>query len=359
MIADTARRLFAQAGYPAAGGDVSGPLRELGLAGMAFSEVAGGMDAGAPDWTMLVQEAGRAAVLDPFVFHSILPAVLLRRCKGAEALAAHVAQGDTKAAIAVASNNPGGGGMNLPVRARPDGDTCFLTGRLDAVPGADTADIVIVPVAVEEQDQTAWFAVPTDISDITIKPFTMVDGRGAADIVLCDTELGPRDRLWADGDDILALLHDAGALALAADALGALEALRDLTLDHIRTRNQFGRAIGTFQVVQHHMVDIAHEAEHFASLVRGTALMFGTVGMTERARMVSTLKRTLTTRVRPAAATAVQLHGGIGVTAEYSLSRFVKRLLVDDMLFGNGDWHAARLRYLLREEIRQGETMNG
>ena len=138
------------------------------------------------------------------------------------------------------------------------------------------------------------------------------------------------------------------------DALGALFAIREMTQSYLGDRKQFGRPLGSFQSLQHAMVDIHHDTEHFLSLTQLAALACDADDHAMRVRAAASVKTFLGGRMRKAAATAIQLHGGIGVTEEYALGRLVKRVLLADMLNGSADAHAARLARLIAEETRDG-----
>lgn len=351
MIADTMAQVLADHGLPSPAppdpAAIWQAMAGLGMAGLPFSEAQGGAGLGVPDMVCALIEAGRFGADLPLLSSVLLPALCLRHM-GPDALpvdlvAALVAgQVTLGAAVDDAPLQP------LTVRAEHGGFA--LSGRKVACLGADTATAHLLTT------QDAVFLLPADAPGLHCERYSLVDGRGAADLHLDAVVLPASAQI---GDALLAaLLRDAGALALAAEALGAMERINAMTLDHLKTRRQFGQPIGRFQVLQHMMVDMVHETEHLTSLVQLAAMECDTNhgdgnAADRRARAVSRLRRHLANRIRPAAAAAIQLHGGIGMTAEYVLGAQVKRVLVADMLYGTADDHAARLRRLLAEETLQ------
>ncbi len=350
MIADTMAQVLAGHGLPATTAPDPAALWQalagLGMAGLPFAEAQGGAGLGVPDMVCALIEAGRFGADLPLLASVLLPALCLRHA-GPDALPKDLVAALVNGQITLGAAVDDAPLQPLTVRAAPDG--FVLAGRKVACLGADTAAHLVTT-------QDAVFLLPADTPGLHRERYSLVDGRGAADLQL-DAVALPATAQIGDAS-LAALLRDAGALALAAEALGAMERINAMTLDHLKTRHQFGQPIGRFQVLQHMMVDMVHETEHLTSLVQLAAMECDTNhddGSTadRRARAVSRLRRHLSNRIRPAAAAAIQLHGGIGMTAEYVLGSLVKRVLVADMLYGSADDHAARLRRLLVEETLQ------
>ena len=344
MVADSVAQVLGDHGLPSAGAvDHAALWRALAgleLAGLPFPASVGGAGLGVSDLTFALIEGGRFGADLPLVSSVLLPALCLRH-GGPETLPSELV------AALVAGHALLGAAVDdapqEPLIAQPARDGFLLAGRkvacLNAVGAA--AHLVLTPDAV--------FLVPADTRGLSVEPYALVDGRAAADLRFDGVALPVTARIG--GAALARLLRDAGALALAADALGAMLRINVLTLEHLKTRQQFGQKIGRFQALQHRMVDMVHETEHMTSLVYRAAMACDDAGEDGgTARAVSQLRRHLATRIRPAAAAAIQLHGGIGMTAEYVLGALVKRVLVADMLFGTADDHAARLRHLLVAE---------
>lgn len=326
MIADSFARVFSDAGYPSTSGNNWSALTELGLTEATFPEPRG-FGASVSDMVHALIECGRAAAPEPVIGAGVLPGIALT---GAGSAAPEMPEGT----VCLAD----GEGLTLQDGA--------LSGTLRVVPGADAAEVLLICLA---DDRLA--VVP--MAEVKRDKYRLVDGRGAADLELASVKL-------ADGavggvvPGLAEWLRDVAAVTFAADALGALLALREMTQDYLKQRKQFGRPISSFQALQHAMADIYHDIEHFLSLTHFAAQTCEGMDVALRMRAVSSLKRFLGGRIRRAAASAIQLHGGIGMTEEYPLGRFVKRALVADMLNGSADTHGARLAKLIAEETRAG-----
>ncbi|HBS50572.1 MAG TPA: hypothetical protein DEA05_11060 [Rhodobacteraceae bacterium] len=315
MIADSFARVFA------GGGDAWNALEETGLTRATWPEAMDGAGMGLTDMLPALVEAGRAATLAPVIGCGVLPGLALSRA----GLASDLPAGRLCLALG-------------PLREDAEGR---VSGTLGPVAGGDMAEQALVCLP---GDRLA--VLPVQDRDA----FRLVDGHGAADLAF------GRARPLATGaasSGLAAWLEDAAATAQAADALGALMAAREMTREYLKQRKQFGRPLAAFQALQHAMVDLHHETEHFLSLVHLAAHACDGAGAALRVRAVSAVKIYLGGRIRRAAASAIQLHGGIGMTEDYALGGLVKRVLLADMLHGRADSHRARLAALVAEETRQ------
>lgn len=313
MIAESFARVFADEG------DHWAALEEARLARATWPEALDGAGMGLADMLPALVEVGRAATATPVIGCGVMPGLALTR-------AGRAAPAVPEGRICLAFQG-----------SRQDAGTA-ISGALGPVPGGDQADhaLVCLPgdklaiVALRDRD-----------------PYELVDGSGAADLRL------DAAHPLAVGDPVPGLtdwLRDAAATAHCATALGAMLAARDMTLDYLGQRKQFGRPLAAFQVLQHRMVDLHHDTEHFLSLVHLASHACDGSDPNLRARAVSALKIHLGGRIRDAAASAIQLHGGIGMTEDYALGRLVKRVLAADMLTGRTDTHRARLAGLIAQE---------
>lgn len=321
MIADSFARVFAEAQTEPRWATFCA----LELVAATWPEARGGAAFTLGDMVPALMETGRAAAVEPVIGCAILPGLMLAR------------------AGAAAPDLPGGT-LCVADGAELTQSGEALSGRLRAVPGGAEADHVLICLS---GDIPAVFRI--DWRDA----YALVDGRGAADITL------DAARPVAIGKAVPGLAEwarDAAATAFAADALGAMLAVRDLTLDYLKQRKQFGRPLGSFQVLQHAMVDFYHDTEHFQSLVLLAARACDEDDTVLRMRAVSSAKRYLGGRIRRSAASAIQLHGGIGMTEDYALGARVKRVLVADMLNGSADAHAVRLAGIIAQETRADMT---
>lgn len=327
LIAESHARVFAAASPGETPGAVWATLHDLGLTRASWPEAQGGIGATMGDMVHVLIEAGRAATPEPLIGAALLPGLALSR---AGDKAPDLPEGDLCLAVAWS-------GLRL------EGER--LDGTLPVVPGADMAGAVLVCL---DDDRLA--VANLDAPGVSRDSYTLVDGRGAADLRL-DAVMPLA--VGAPVPGLGAWLSDVVATAYAADALGAMLAARDMTLDYLKTRRQFGRPLGSFQALQHAMVDIHHDTEHFLSLAHLAARTCDGDDAALRMQAVSSAKLYLGGRMRRAAASAIQMQGGIGMTEEYALGRLVKRVLLADMLAGSADQHGARLARMIAEDTRK------
>jgi alkylation response protein AidB-like acyl-CoA dehydrogenase len=216
------------------------------------------------------------------------------------------------------------------------------------VEAAPSATHFIVSAGLEGDLGLGLFLV--DAQGVRADAYEVIDGTRAADLHL--------DGVTVDEDALLtapavagALLQDAvdrAALAHMAEALGSMEAVLELTSEYIKTRQQFGQPIGKFQALQHRMAEMFVETQEMRSIVlRGIANL--DAAPAERSLAVSAAKVMFGTAGRFVGAQGIQLHGGIGMTDEYQVGHYYKRLLVLDKRYGDGDWHIDRFVALQRE----------
>lgn len=332
MIADTVSSVLEGGSQTA----IWNALLDSGLTGMTFSEAHGGAGLDLLTLAPAIVELGRSTSQTSLLGSAILPGLLSARVDLADFDPSSVIGGDLRAAIALPENLTG-----LESKGRR------LSGTVQQVLGGGDAQVLLL--CREDRDGAASAAIDLSTPGIQVIKHSLVDGQQAADVTFDQVEVA-----WSQSEkDLPAWLTDAAAMLLCATALGAAQAMRDLTRDYISTREQFGKPISSFQVLQHDMVDIWHDTEHFASLVYAAAHACDSADITGRQRAVSALKRFCGTRMRTASAASIQMHGGIGVTEEYALNTYVKRILLADMLFGTSDVHAARLGQIIAATARQ------
>ena len=332
MIADTVCGLLSDTNEE----NVWQALADAGIAGITFTEDHGG--AGLDLLTLIpaMVELGRNTKHTPLLAGAILPGLLSARCDIVDFDPSRLIETGQRVAVALPENLDG---VQI--------DNGVISGRIENVLGGAEAEILLI--CRESAEGVACTALDLTNATVTVTKQLLVDGQTAADIALDKIEVA-----WSQAErDLPGWLSDVAALLLCAMALGSAEAMKELTLDYIKTRKQFGKPIGNLQVLQHQMVDIFHDTEHFSSLVYAAASACDGADITKRQKAVSAMKRFCGKRMRTAAASSIQMHGGIGVTEEYELNTYTKRILLADMLYGTSDEHAARLGALLAEEARK------
>jgi pimeloyl-CoA dehydrogenase small subunit len=325
---------------------------ELGLLGLPFAERHGGFGGGAVE-TMIVMEAlGRALALEPYVATVVLAGGLLRH-GGSDAqcaaLVPRIAAGDMMLAFAHAERQARYDLADVTTQARRDGAGWRLEGEKSLVLHDDCADRLIVSARIagdrRARDGIALFLVDGTAKGVSRRPYPTQDGLRAAEISLASVAVPAADVLGEPGA-ALALIErvaDEAMAALAAEAVGAMAALCDLTVDYLKTRRQFGVAIGSFQVLQHRAAEMLIALEQARSMALYATMMAGDADAAERRKSVAAAKVQIGRSGRIVGQQAIQLHGGIGMTMEYKAGHYLKRLTMIDLMFGDADHHLRAL----------------
>ena len=328
-------------------------LAELGLLGLPFPEAQGGFGGGAVE-TMIVMEAfGRGLVLEPYYPTVILGGGLLRRAASdaqRAALVPLVVSGAMKLAFAHIERHSRYDLANVTTTARKDGDGYVLDGAKSVVLHGDCADRILVTARTggsqRDRGGVGLFLVDPSASGVSRRGYPTQDGLRAAELTLSGVRV-PADGVF--GTDCLpAIEHavDEAIAALCAEAVGTMQAMHDTTLEYLKTRQQFGRPIGSFQVLQHRSVDMLVALEGARSMAMFAAVTAGEDDATERQRAISAAKIQIGRSGKHIGQEAIQLHGGIGMTQEYKVGHFFKRMTMIDQMFGDADVHTAKLARL-------------
>ena len=319
---------------------------ELGLLGIPFAEADGGLGAG-PVETMIVMEAiGRNAAIEPYLSTVVLGGGVLRHAGTAAqkaALIGDVIEGKRRLALAHQERQSRFDLADVQTKARSDGAGGYiLDGEKLVVLGGDSADtlIVVARVSGNRRDRAGLglFLVGGTSAGVKRTGYATQDGGRAADITFTDVKVGAKDVIVGTGGDGLAVLEqvvDEAISALASEAVGAMGAMHELTVDYLKTRKQFGVAIGTFQVLQHKSVDMFTALEQAKSMAYFGTMMVSEKTASERRKAMAAVKVQIGKSAKFVGETAIQLHGGIGMTMEYKAGHYFKRLTMIEMAFGN------------------------
>jgi alkylation response protein AidB-like acyl-CoA dehydrogenase len=344
------RKWSAEAGWSA---QRWGQYAEMGWLSLSIPESLGGLGCSFVETALVVEELGRGMCLEPFVGTAVLAARLIERgdgpgfADGREQLLGGIADGSV---IALLAHSEAGSRYeldNVECRARASSQGWLLGGVKMMVPGAPCATHFIVSARIEGQG-IALFLVPRDA--VVLETYSLIDGTRAADIALTEVVLGPDAMLAtpACAGPLLEEALDRAALAQVAEALGCMEAVLALTSEYLKTRHQFGQPIGKFQALQHRMSEMFVEVQETRSILyRGIANLDGDPA--RRRQAVSAAKVMLGSAGRFVGGQGIQLHGGIGVTDEYQVGHYYKRLLALEKLYGDSDWHLDRFIQAQRE----------
>lgn len=336
MLADTLRRYLADAyriehrtevAYEAPFHDPAkwAELAELGIFYALASETDGGMGGHAFDIVTVFEELGRALCPEPLLGQML-----------AAALAPYdlVTSGTARYALAVGEMDAPYDLRDITTQAKLSGDRWQLSGRKSVVYGAPSADVFLV-AAKNIDGVLGLFRV--EASDAQVSGYAMIDGGPAGEVFF---DNAPADLVMLDAADRVGQALDLGALALCAEALGAMEVVQATLIDFLKTRQQFGQPIGSFQALQHRTIDLAIEVEQARSIIVLAASAYGTSAFPKRASQAKYLVGKI---ARQVSEEAIQMHGGIGITWEYPLSHYAKRLVMIDHQLGDEDWHLERL----------------
>ena len=320
-----------------------GEIGELGLLGLGTSEDDGGMAMG-PVAPMLALEAlGRGLVLEPVAAVALVAASVLAQAS-ADARASwapRVASGEARVVLAYQERAARYKLERVDTTATQAGDAWTLTGTKSLVPIGDQADAFVVSARVSGANDDcagiALFLVERDAAGVKTQGYALQDGSRAAEVTLANapaTLLVPAGAAFA----VLENAVDIGIAALAAEAVGVMDKLFELTAEYLNTRKQFGVPIGTFQALRHRMADMKMALELARSMSYYATLKLGEEAAVRR-RAVAQAKVQLGQSARYLGQQAIQLHGGIGMTDEYIGSHYFKRLTTMELQFGDTMHH--------------------
>ena len=324
---------------------------ELGLLAAPFSEEVGGLDSGPLSTMIIMQEFGRHLVVEPFVETIVVAGGLIEQAGSEEqkqAFLPDIIAGKTIWTLAWTEKGSRFDLADVTTTARREGKDYVLTGEKTAVIAAPWADYLIVSARTSgrRRDRTgvSLFVVDRRAANLNLQSFRTIDGRRAAEISLRDV----RGRLLGrEGEAVPALeaCRDRAIGALCAETVGAIGALNSATLEYAKTRKQFGTRIGSFQVLQHRMVDMYLILEQAVSTTYYGTLMLDAPAE-ERAKAVSAAKAFIGKACHEVGQEAIQIHGGIGMTNELRVGWYFKRATIIEGLYGSTDDHLARYQRL-------------
>ena len=336
-----------------------GFAEELGILGATLPESVGGSGGGSAEAMVIAEELGRALAIEPFVDTVIVAGGLLSRAGGdaAASVLEEIAAGS--AIVALAATEPGSGEHweAIASSAVRDGDHWVLNGTKTVVVSAPLATHLLIVArtgqSVDSQAMSLFltaFDAAAPPAGLTVHGYRTIDDRRAADLIFDDVRLPADALLQTDAWPSLALARDEGAAAVCAEAVGAMRKVLADTVDYSKQRQQFGQPIGSFQVLQHRMVDMYMELEQAVSAAYLAVLNLD-AEPDVRARAVSAAKATVGRAARFIGQNAVQLHGGMGMTEELAIGHYFKRLTALQYEFGSTDYHRARYATLTRSTI--------
>ena len=324
---------------------------ELGLLAAPFSDDVGGL-AGGPLSTMIIMhEFGRHLVIEPFMETIVLAGGLIEQVGSEEqkhGFIPEITAGTKIWALAWAEKESRFDLADVTTTARRQGEDYVLAGEKATVIAAPWADYLIVSARTSghrrDRRGVSLFVVDRRAANLHLQSFRTIDGRRAAEVSLLDV----RGRLLGkEGEGVATLeaCRDRAIAALCAEMVGAIEELNRATLEYAKTRKQFGVTLGTFQVLQHRMVDMFIAHQEALSLMQhlNLSLSAGEAGVS---RLASGAKSKIGYAGKFVADLAVQLHGGMGMSDELNVGHYLKRIASINIQFGDPAYHVLRYAQL-------------
>ena len=323
---------------------------ELGLLGLPFAEQYGGYGGG-PQETMLVMQAfGRVLVVEPYFPTVILGGTGIMAAgtdAQKQAILPAIAEGRLKLAFAHSERQARYDLTDVVTTAKKDGGAWILDGSKTVVAHGDSADKLIVSARTSgdryDADGITLFLVDTSAQGVARRGYITRDETRAADISLSNVRVTEVLGTVGKGLAIVEKIVEAGIAATAAETVGAMEAMNEMTLEYSKTRVQFGNPIGTYQVVQHRMADMFMTQEQGRSMAMLATMSLENEDPAERAHDMAMAKVGIGQAGRYVSQSAVQMHGGIGMTEEYAVGHYFRRCMVIERLFGDPAYYLQRL----------------
>ena len=326
---------------------------ELGAIGALFSEDVGGFGGSGFDISVVFESLGRGLVAEPLLGALVVGQALIAAGTASQKQKLEdIVAGSAMAALA--HDEPGSHYElnNVTLTAAKTATGWVLNGAKSVVAFGEKADLLLVSARTAggqfDVAGVSLFLVEGGAAGITKRSYSRMEGGRAAELTFDNVQLSADALLGGEDQGYAVLEHVQGfaLLALAAEALGAMDVAKQNTLEYLQTRKQFGVAIGTFQALQHRMADLLLEVEQVRSTVVNAADAIDNAQGAQREKMLSAAKYTVGYVGAQVAEECIQMHGGIGMTWELPLAHYAKRLVMIDHQFGDEDHHLARFMTL-------------
>ena len=322
---------------------------ELGILGASFSEELGGLGGGAIDNMIIMEEFGKALVIEPYLGTVVIGGGFMKHSgyAGAASVIEGIIAGTTTIAFAYAEPQGRYTWQDLKTTAKKDGSGYVLNGHKAVVVGAPFASHLVVTARTggvqRDTGGVSVFLVDKTLPGIVTRDYPTVDGGRASEVYFENVSI-PADALIGEEGNGLPLVNkvlDEATAAVGAEAVGVLRKLHEGTLDYAKQRKQFGTAISNFQVLQHRMVDMFIEVEQAVSMTYMATIKLDESDA-ERAKAVSAAKVRIGRACKFVGQNAIQIHGGMGMTDELAIGHYFKRASIIEGLFGSVDHHLKR-----------------
>ena len=329
---------------------------ELGWLAVPFTEEDGGLGGSAVDLMVIMEEFGKANLIEPYMATAVLSGSLVAGLASGDAKAAMlegIIGGELQLACAIAEPNSRFNSASVATTATVSGDEAVLNGVKIAVANGPNADKLLVTAResgdTRDRDGISVFAVDAGTAGVAIRNYQTVDGKQASEVTLTDVKVPVANRLGEAGAALPAIeaAVNRAIVAVSAEAVGALEVLLQKTVEYSKTRKQFGTPIGTFQALQHRMADMFIQCQLARSIVIMAAMALDSDdSYEEKAKAVAAAKSRVGKAIKDVGQEAIQIHGGIAMTEELDVGHLFKRVTALDLAFGDGDYHTQRYAQL-------------
>ena len=321
-------------------------LADLGLLGVPFSENDGGLEFGSVETMIVAEEFGKGLVVEPYIQTVVTCGGFLRRASEAQRQEhlPSLISGDEIWAFAYAEPQGRFNLADIKVSASKSGDDYTLNGDKCVVSGAPWAQKLVVSARTSgnhsDKEGISLFIVDKASDGVSTRDYKTVDGSMASEVSFENVKLSSSSLIGEEGNAyaLIELVADETIAALCAEAIGAMSVLNETTVEYCKTRKQFGQPIGKFQVLQHRMVDMFMQYEQSVSMTYMVNLKLEE-GDVERSKAASGAKVQICNASKFIGQSAVQLHGGMGMTDELNVGHYFKRLSMIETQLGNADHH--------------------
>ncbi|HYG26184.1 MAG TPA: acyl-CoA dehydrogenase family protein [Caulobacteraceae bacterium] len=325
---------------------------ELGILGAPFSEELGGLGGGPIENMIVMEEIGKALVVEPYLGTVVIGGGFLKHSgySAASDVIANIISGETVIAFAYAEPQGRYNWANLKTTARKEGAGYVLNGHKAVVVGAPWATHLIVTARTggsqAEASGVSVFLVEKNLPGIVTRDYPTVDGARASEVYFENVSIPAEALIGGEGAGLplVEKVIDEATAAVCAEAVGAMRKLHEGTLDYARQRKQFGQPIANFQVLQHRMVDMFINVEQSVSMTYMATIKLDEDA--ERAKAVSAAKVQIGKACKFVGQNAIQIHGGMGMTDELAIGHYFKRTSIIENLFGSVDHHLRRYEAL-------------
>ena len=325
---------------------------ELGILGAPFSEELGGLGGGPVENMIVMEEMGKALVVEPYLGTVVIGGGFLKHCGNPQAadLIGKIIAGEAIFAFAYAEPQGRYNLADLKTTAKKDGGSYVLNGHKAVVIGAPYATHLIVTARTAGGQRDAQgvsvFIVPKDAAGVTTRDYPTVDGFRASEVYLENVKVDTANLLGPEGHGLplVEKVVDEAIAATCAEACGVLRKLHEGTLEYTKQRKQFGQPISAFQVLQHRMVDMFIQVEQSISMTYMATIKLADDA--ERSKAAAAAKVQIGKACKFVGQNAIQLHGGMGMTDEMAIGHYFKRATMIESAFGSTDHHLARYEFL-------------